>query len=74
MDNIKYSFSNLNYNSTTHTEVPATSDTPTPQVRPMPTLYDYLTLLPVLITALTPLILGLKNKGKNDENVNDSSG
>lgn len=43
--------------------VPPTANFPTLQQPPTP--YDYLTLLPVLITAVTPLILGLKNKDKD---------
>jgi hypothetical protein len=49
----------------THIGVPATGNVPTPQVVQPPTPHDYLALLPVLITAATPLILGLKkNKDK----------
>ncbi|MBE9215954.1 hypothetical protein IQ247_25390 [Plectonema cf. radiosum LEGE 06105] len=46
--------------------VPATGDIPTPQAI-QPTTYDYLVLIPAIVTALTPLILGLKNKDKDDE-------
>lgn len=47
----------------TYTEVP-TDSTSIAQVsqEPSATLYNYLALLPVLITALTPLILGLRKK------------
>lgn len=51
----------------THIGVPATSNIPTPQVGQQLTPYDYLTLLPALITAATPLILGLKKKDKDDK-------
>jgi hypothetical protein len=46
--------------------VPPTDNVPT--LQQLPTPYDYLTLLPVLITAMTPLILGLMNKDKDDKN------
>jgi hypothetical protein len=49
----------------THIGVPATNNVPTPQVEQPPTPYDYLALFPVLITAVTPLILGLKKKDKD---------
>ncbi|BAZ12757.1 hypothetical protein NIES4071_45900 [Calothrix sp. NIES-4071] len=45
--------------------LPPTANVPTLQQPPTP--YDYLTLLPVLITAVTPLILGLKNKDKDKD-------
>lgn len=66
MDSIKYSSLNNFDNNSTHIEVPATPNVPTPQVGQQPTPYDYLTLLPALITAATPLILGLKKKDKDD--------
>ena len=47
--------------------VPATTDIPTPQVGRPPTFYDYWALLPAILTALTPLVLGLKKKDKDDE-------
>ncbi|MBE9216496.1 hypothetical protein IQ247_28195 [Plectonema cf. radiosum LEGE 06105] len=50
----------------TYINVPATSNFPTPPVI-QPTPYDYLALLPAILTALTPLILGLKKKDKDDE-------
>ncbi|WP_186227597.1 hypothetical protein [[Scytonema hofmanni] UTEX B 1581] len=43
----------------TRTEVPATNQ---PVSIYQPTSYDYLALLPALITAVTPLILVLKKK------------
>lgn len=43
----------------TRTEVPPTN--PTESIH-QPTPYDYLALLPALITAVTPLILVLKKK------------
>lgn len=46
----------------THIEVPSSFPSLNPQLSQPPTLYDYLALLPVLITALTPLILGLQKK------------
>jgi hypothetical protein len=51
----------------THIVIPATNDVPASLVRPTPTIYDYLTLLPVLITALTPLILEFKKKKDADK-------
>ncbi|MEM6398781.1 MAG: hypothetical protein AAF757_00905 [Cyanobacteria bacterium P01_D01_bin.116] len=47
--------------------VPATTNIPTPQVGRPPTPYDYWALLPAILTALTPLVLGLKKKDKDDE-------
>ncbi|WP_414624180.1 hypothetical protein [Calothrix sp. CCY 0018] len=47
--------------------VPATTDIPTPQVGQVPTYYDYLALLPAILMAATPLILGLKKKDKDDD-------
>lgn len=46
--------------------VPATADIPTPPVI-QPTPYHYLALLPAILTALTPLVLGLKKKDKDDK-------
>jgi hypothetical protein len=37
-----------------------------------PTPYDYLTLIPVLITAITPLILALKRKTPSNQNEEES--
>jgi hypothetical protein len=48
-----------------HIGVPTTNNVPIPQVGQAPTPYDYLALFPVLITAVTPLILGLKKKDKD---------
>lgn len=45
--------------------VPPTANVPTLQQPPTP--YDYIALVPVLITAVTPLILGLKNKDKDKD-------
>lgn len=66
MDSINYPSTNVGNNST-HIEVPAMYNVPTSQVGQQPTPYDYLTVLPILITALTPLILGLRKKDKDDE-------
>lgn len=51
----------------THIEVPVVPSLNTP-VTPQPTLYDYLALIPVLITCATPLILGLKGKTPPKQN------
>jgi hypothetical protein len=51
---------------TTQIGVPPTGNVPTPQVGQPPTLYDYWALLPALITAATPLLLGLNKKGKDE--------
>jgi hypothetical protein len=51
----------------TYIGVPATDNVFTPQVPQPKTPYDYLALLPVLITAATPLILGFKKKGKDKD-------
>ncbi|NJL39385.1 MAG: hypothetical protein HC836_14190 [Richelia sp. RM2_1_2] len=53
--------------SETYIGVPVTADIPTPQVGQAPTYYDCLALLPAILTALTPLILGLKKKDKDDD-------
>jgi hypothetical protein len=37
------------------------------------TLYDYLALLPALITAITPLILGLKGKTSSEQDTKKDS-
>ncbi len=44
--------------------VPPTADIPTPSVI-QPTPYHYLALIPAILTAATPLILGLKKKDKD---------
>ncbi len=46
--------------------VPATADIPTPPAVQY-TPYHYMALIPAILTALTPLILGLKKKDKDDE-------
>jgi hypothetical protein len=47
-------------------EVP--SSTPHyPQSRYSPTAYDYLTLIPVLLTAVTPLVLGWLDRQNRNE-------
>ncbi|KAB8317123.1 hypothetical protein SD81_023060 [Tolypothrix campylonemoides VB511288] len=52
----------------TRIEIPPTDSTSNPQLgQPFtPTLYDYLALVPVLVTAATPLILGLRNKKSSE--------
>ncbi|NJL81415.1 MAG: hypothetical protein HC815_31325 [Richelia sp. RM1_1_1] len=45
--------------------VPATTDIPTPPVIQY-TPYHYMALIPAILTALTPLVLGLRNKDKDD--------
>lgn len=47
--------------SETNTEVPATNPNERSPLA-QPTLYDYLTVLPAIIAAATPLILGLTAK------------
>lgn len=47
--------------------VPATTDIPTPPVGQAPASYYHLSLLPAILTALTPLILGLKKKDKDED-------
>jgi hypothetical protein len=63
----------------THVHVPPLHQTSHPQLVQQPTPYDYLALLPVLIAAATPLILGFKGKtfpkqDKQEEgnNINDN--
>ncbi|WP_414623810.1 hypothetical protein [Calothrix sp. CCY 0018] len=46
--------------------VPATTDIPTPPII-QPTPYHYLALLPAILTALTPLILGMMKKDEDDK-------
>lgn len=36
-----------------------------------PNLYDYLSLVPVMITAVTPLVLGFRNKDKDKDKDED---
>jgi hypothetical protein len=50
-----------------HIGVPAAGNISIPQAGQAPTPYDYIALLPVLITAATPLILGLKKKDKDKD-------
>ncbi|WP_373527393.1 hypothetical protein [Nostoc sp.] len=50
----------------TNTEVPAINPNERSPSIMQPTLYDYLTILPVIITAATPLILGLRRKQASD--------
>lgn len=51
-----------NFTSGTNTEIPAVnSNWRSPSIT-QPTLYDYLTVLPAIIAAATPLILGLARK------------
>jgi hypothetical protein len=54
----------------TRIDVPVAGNFSTPQAGQSLTPYDYLALLPVLITAVTPLILGLKKKDKDKEDEN----
>jgi hypothetical protein len=51
----------------TQITVPPTANAPSLQPGQLPTPYDYLTLLPGLIVAATPLILGLKKKQNNKD-------
>jgi|GEM_PF-4006250 len=59
--------------------VPPTANVPTSQLSQSQTPYDYLALLPALIAAATPLILGLrkkdksKNEDKRDEDKKDEN-
>ncbi|GAB1544597.1 hypothetical protein NUACC21_72730 [Scytonema sp. NUACC21] len=47
----------------TYVGVPSSGSIPNPQGQPLSlTPYDYFALLPALITAATPLILGLREK------------
>ena len=68
MENTEYMISNNSQEilAETYIGVSATTDIPTPPVI-QPTPSNYLESLAVLITALTPLILGLKKKDKDDE-------
>ncbi|BAZ14936.1 hypothetical protein NIES4071_68060 [Calothrix sp. NIES-4071] len=60
-------FTNINqgYAIATQIEVSPTNDLPL--LDKPATYYDYLALLPALITATTPLILGVLRKNDNDE-------
>ncbi|MDY6897532.1 MAG: hypothetical protein SWZ49_05560 [Cyanobacteriota bacterium] len=53
--------------SSHYISVPATNNPSTPQIPQHPTLYDYFALIPVILTAATPLILGLRKKDKKDD-------
>ncbi|MEM1395418.1 MAG: hypothetical protein AAGG00_19450 [Cyanobacteria bacterium P01_H01_bin.150] len=68
MEDIKYMIpsNSQEISSANYIGVPATTDIPTPPViQPAP--YHYIEPLAVLITAATPLILGLMKKEKDDE-------
>lgn len=52
----------IDFPSETNTEVPATNPNERSPSITQPTLYDYLTVLPAIIAAATPLILGLTTK------------
>lgn len=47
--------------------VPATNNVPTPPVGQAPASYYHLSLLPAILMAATPLILGLMKKDKDDD-------
>jgi cadmium resistance protein CadD (predicted permease) len=52
--------------------VPVTTDISVPPAAQLPASYYYFALLPGLITAITPLFLGLKKKNKDkDEDKGD---
>ena len=53
LDNSQYSLKATTEVSTDSTSIPQASQ------QPLPTLYDYLGLLPGLITAITPLMIAL---------------
>lgn len=53
--------------SSNYIGVPPTNNSSTPQISQPPTFYDYLALIPVILTAATPLILGLRKKDKKDD-------
>ena len=55
----------ISNNSQEIISVPATNNPSVPQVTKPPTYYDYLTLIPAILTAATPLILGLRKKDKD---------
>lgn len=54
------------FSSGNYIGIQPTNNIPTPPVI-HPTVYPYLELLPAILTALTPLVLGLKKKNKDDE-------
>ena len=55
----------ISNNSQEIISVPATNNPSVPQLTKPPTYYDYLTLIPAILTAATPLILGLRKKDKD---------
>jgi len=58
----------ISNNSQEIISVPATNNPSVPQITKPPTSYDYLALIPAILTAVTPLILGLRKKDKQDDN------
>ncbi|MEL6461156.1 MAG: hypothetical protein AAFQ91_23460 [Cyanobacteria bacterium J06621_15] len=54
--------------SSNYISVPSTTNPSTPQITKLPTPYDYFALIPAILTAATPLILGLRKKDKEDNN------
>jgi hypothetical protein len=59
-------------NSQTHIEVPSLDVSSQPQLGQEPTLYDYIGLLPTLLVAATPLILGLRKNRFSDLDQKDN--
>lgn len=58
--------------SRTNIEVPTSYPNSNSQLSQLPTLYDYFALLPTLIVAVTPLILGLWGKMPSNQDKEES--
>ncbi|MBD0261262.1 MAG: hypothetical protein ICV78_00665 [Tolypothrix sp. Co-bin9] len=56
----------------THIAVPSIDSPTNPPVVQHPTLYHYLVLIPAIITAVTPLILGLRGKTSSNPSKEES--
>jgi len=53
--------------SSNYIGIPTTNNPSTPQITQPPTSYDYFALIPAILIAATPLILGLRKKDENKE-------
>lgn len=60
-------FTNINQGYAIATQIEVSPTTDLPLLDQPATAYDYFALLPALVTAVTPLILGVFKKSVNDE-------
>lgn len=64
----------LTQKSSMQINIPSTGSNPINNNQPLiPTPYDYLALVPALITAVTPLILGLRQKSNSKSKLESKS-